>query len=123
MRVLRRLGHAVERVVLFGCDAFEHQAPCTASCVGMRPRFQRGENRRRHDILDLVGIGRGVDDDAALRLLPGDGQKRLAAALVHRQRLLLEAVGRVLAAARGRAPKPLRRVDVEDQRHVRHRRR
>src|SRR5688500_13686921 len=31
IRGFGRFGDAIERVVLFGCDTFEHQAPCTAS--------------------------------------------------------------------------------------------
>src|SRR5690606_16220471 len=58
---------------------------------------------------------RGVDDDAALRLGTGDLEERLAPPAVNLQRLLLEAVGDLAAAAAGRAAQPLLRVEVEDE--------
>src|SRR5690606_26919241 len=74
-------------------------SPLHSFLVGMRLRLDRGEDRRGHRILDRLGVGRGIDDDAALRLFPGDVEKGLATALVDGERLLLETVGLILAAA------------------------
>ena len=85
---LRRLGNAVERIVLLRCDAFVHACyPRRRLWRGGGSRLDGREDGRRDHLLDLFRLARRVDDDAALGLGRGDRQIGLAPPLVDGERL------------------------------------
>ena len=56
--VFRRLGNAVQGVVLFGRDAFEHHASPDTALIGLAPRLECSEHSGGHRVLDRFGVRR-----------------------------------------------------------------
>src|SRR5690606_31330149 len=86
-----------------------------------RLSYQSLENDRRHGVFHLVGFARGVYDATTFWFDRGDGQESIPPPQVNGERFLLETIRHIAGApASGGSPQTLLRIDIEDERQIRH---